>query len=167
MADQTVTIRFEGRPLACREGTSVAAALWEHGVRTLSHSPKYGRPRGVTCARGHCTACLMRIDGVPNVRTCETPVRDGMTVTRQDPGAFYGAPMQKVLAAGGSLFPVGFYYKWFTRPPFVSRSFLRAIRPLTGIGRLPDAVAGARALPPAAGAAVPARDLGRWDTVVV
>jgi hypothetical protein len=75
--------------------------------------------------------------------------------------------MQKVLAAGGSLFPVGFYYKWFTRPPFVSRSFLRAIRPLTGIGRLPDPAAGARALPAATGAVAPGRDLGRWDTVVV
>jgi sarcosine oxidase subunit alpha len=110
LADQTVTIRFEGRPLACRADASVAAALWENGIRTLSHSPKYGRPRGLTCARGHCTACLMRVDGVPNVRTCETPVREGLTVARQDPGAFYGAPMLKVLAAGGSLFPVGFYY---------------------------------------------------------
>jgi len=170
LADQTVTIRFEGRPLACRAGASVAAALWEHGIRVLSRSPKYGRPRGVTCARGHCTACLMRVDGVPNVRTCETPVRDGLVVERQDTGAFYGAPMQKVLAAGDALFPVGFYYKWFTRPPFVSRTFLRTIRPLTGIGRLTDAPAAARDLPPAEAApdtGPPDRDLGRWATVVV
>jgi len=167
LADQTVTIRFEGRPLACRTGTSVAAALWENGIRDLSHSPKYGRPRGVTCARGQCTACLMRVDGVPNVRVCETPVHEGMDVRRQDTGAFYGAPMQRVLAAGDGLFPVGFYYKWFTRPPFVSRAFLRGIRPLTGIGRLPDRSATLRALPAATAATAPARDLGRWDTVVV
>ncbi len=166
MADQSVTIRFEGRPLSCRAGTTVAAALWEHGIRDLSHSPKYGRPRGVTCARGQCTACLMRVDGVPNVRVCETEVQEGMTVLRQDAGAFYGAPMQKSLALGGGLFPVGFYYKWFTRPPFVSRTFLKAIRPLTGVGRLPDTVS-LRALPAADEAPAPARDLGRWDTVVV
>ena len=158
-----MTIRFEGRPLACRDGTSVAAALWEHGVRDLSHSPKYGRPRGVTCARGHCTACLMRVDGVPNVRVCETPVREGQTVQRQDTGAFYGAPMQKVLATGDALFPVGFYYKWFTRPPFVSRTFLRTIRPLTGVGRLPEAAD----LPTETAGPGPSRDLGRWRTVVV
>ncbi len=163
MADQTVTIRFEGRPLACRAGTSVAAALWEHGIRDLSHSPKYGRPRGVTCARGHCTACLMRVDGLPNVRVCETPVHEGQTVQRQDTGAFYGAPMQKVLATGDALFPVGFYYKWFTRPPFVSRTFLRTIRPLTGVGRLPEAAE----LPVDTGGGIPSRDLGRWRRVVV
>jgi sarcosine oxidase subunit alpha len=158
-----VTIRFEGRSLECRDGTSVAAALWEQGIRHLSHSPKYGRPRGLTCARGHCTACLMRVDGVPNVRVCETPVHAGMTVERQDRGAFYGKPMQAVLAAGDRLFPVGFYYKWFTRPPFVSRTFLRAIRPLTGIGRLPAATAATGHQPGAA----PARDLGRRRTVVI
>lgn len=163
LSEQTVTIRFEGRPLACRADTSVAAALWEHGVRDLSHSPKYGRPRGVTCARGHCTACLMRVDGVPNVRVCETPVREGQTVQRQDTGAFYGAPMQKVLATGDALFPVGFYYKWFTRPPFVSRTFLRTIRPLTGVGRLPEAAD----LPADSAGPGPSRDLGRWRTVVV
>ncbi len=141
MAGDKATIRFEGRDLICRTGTSVAAALWENGIRHLSHSPKYGRPRGVTCARGHCTACLMRVDGVPNVRVCETPVRDGMVLERQDAGAFYGAPMQKMLAAGGNLMPVGFYYKWFTRPAALSRAFLATIRPLTGVGRLPETAA--------------------------
>ncbi len=66
---------------------------------------------------------------------------------------------------------MGFYYKWFTRPPFVSRTFLRTIRPLTGVGRLPDAPAATRALPAAdadaATAGRPEHDLGRWATVVV
>lgn len=159
LAGDKATIRFEGRDLVCRADASVAAALWEHGIRHLSHSPKYGRPRGVTCARGHCTACLMRVDGVPNVRVCETPVRDGMVVERQDAGAFYGAPMQKMLALGSDLVPVGFYYKWFTKPAVLSRAFLGAIRPLTGIGRLPDAA-------PVDGP-LAAQDLGRLGTVVI
>ncbi|MCP4572281.1 MAG: hypothetical protein GY838_07995 [bacterium] len=158
MAGDKATIRFEGRDLICRTGTSIATALWEAGIRHLSHSPKYGRPRGVTCARGQCTACLMRVDGVPNVRVCETPLRDGMVVERQDAGAFYGAPMQKMLAVGGDLVPVGFYYKWFTKPAILSRVFLSAIRPLTGVGRLPER---------AEAEAEPATDLGRIPTVVV
>lgn len=112
--------------------------MWEEGVRVLSHSPKYGRPRGISCARGQCTSCLMRVDGVPNIRTCETEVRDGMTVERQDTGAFYGAGMQKILATADNLFPVGFYYKWFTRPTALNRVFLDMIRPLTGVGRIPE-----------------------------
>ena len=171
MPSKKVRIRFEGNTLECRPGTTVAAALWENGVRHLSHSPKYGRPRGLTCARGHCTACLMRVDRIPNVRTCELPVRDGMEVGRQEAGAFYAAPMQKILAAGSALFPVGFYYKWFTRPPFLSRLFLEGIRPMTGVGRLP----GDGSLPqfpppvsdPAESGNTPTKDLGRFDTVVV
>ena len=171
MADEKVHIRFEGKTLECRPDTTVAVALWENGVRCLSHSPKYGRPRGVTCARGHCTACLMRVDDIPNIRTCELSVREGMDIRRQDAGAFYAAPMQKMLAAGSAFFPVGFYYKWFTKPAALSRFFLDRIRPLTGIGRLPGAGHAARALPPGPGpqgpTAGPATDLGRFDTVIV
>jgi sarcosine oxidase subunit alpha len=113
----------------------------------------------------------MRVDGVPNVRTCELPVREGMIVERQDAGAFYAKPMQMILSEGHAFFPVGFYYKWFTRPPAISRFFLDRIRPLTGIGRLPGAPNSLRPLP----ASLPqedspsrqAHDLGRYGTVIV
>lgn len=171
MATEMVHIRYEGKTLECRPDTSVAVALWENEIRHLSHSPKYGRPRGVTCARGHCTACLMRVDNIPNVRVCELPVREGMEIRRQDAGAFYAVPMQKILSAGDSLFPVGFYYKWFTRPPFLSRMFLNGIRPMTGVGRAPEHDRALRALPAppdsANQAAARSSDLGRFDTVVV
>lgn len=161
MSVATVTIRFEGRPVRCRADATVAAALWEHGVKVLSHSPKYGRPRGLLCARGHCMNCLMRVDGVPNVRTCREPVREGLEVARQDGGAFYAAPMHKALDGVGHLFPVGFYYKWFTRPSLVSDLFLKGLRPMTGIGRLPDAAAWSAPASPAP------RDLGRVETLVL
>jgi len=81
----------------------------------------------------------MRVDGIPNVRVCELPIRPGMKVERQGPGPFYAGPLQAVLAMGDHLFPVGFYYKWFVKPPFLSRQFIRQLRPMTGIGILPDA----------------------------
>jgi len=172
---QKAAITFEGKPLVCRPGTSLAVALWDHGIRHLSHSHKYGRPRGLTCARGHCTNCLMRVDGVPNIRTCETPVRDGMDVATQDTGTFYGAPMQKLLSLGSQWLPVGFYYKWFTKPASLSRFFLDRIRPMTGVGRLPSENRALRALP-AARSNVPDQDstpgrsgtdLGHFDTIIV
>ncbi len=162
-----VTIIFGGKPLACRPDTSVAIALWEKGVRHLSHSHKYGKPRGVSCARGHCTSCLMRVDGIPNVRTCHTPVQEGMVVEVQDAGAFYGPPMQKMLRIGGNLFPVGFYYKWFTKPAVLSRFFLDQIRPLTGVGRLPS---GNVQLPTenlTATETIPSTNLGNLGTLVI
>lgn len=168
MSNDQVSLRFQGKPVACRPGTSVAVALWENGIRVLSHSPKYGRPRGLTCARGQCTACLMRIDGVPNVRSCETEVREGMTVEVQDTGTFYGPVMQKTLATADNLFPVGFYYKWFTRPAALSRFFLNRIRPLTGVGRITSAQA--REIPPASEGGDSrdlADDLGTCHRVIV
>ena len=170
MSSETVTIRFEGKSLTCRADATVAVALWENGITHLSHSPKYGHPRGVTCARGQCTACLMRIDGVPNVRACETPVREGLDVRRQDAGAFYAAPLQKSLSIGSAFFPVGFYYKWFTRPASLSRLFLKGIRPLSGVGRLPEQPVGTTPSgdpADAANEAAASEDLGRYATVVV
>jgi sarcosine oxidase subunit alpha len=161
----TVTILFEGRPLTVRAGTSVAVALWEQGIRVLSRSPKYGRPRGLHCARGHCTSCLMRVDGVPNVRTCQTPVAEGLRVERQDAGALHARPLQWTLDTAGGLFPAGFYFKWFNRPALVSRLFLRSLRPVAGIGRLPDPSAWWRE--EASGDPPAARDLGRFDRVIV
>ncbi|MHB8947330.1 MAG: (2Fe-2S)-binding protein, partial [Bacillota bacterium] len=44
--------------------------------------PRTG-PRGLFCAIGRCTDCVMTVDGVPNVRTCVTPVREGLRVETQ------------------------------------------------------------------------------------
>ncbi|NIQ80291.1 MAG: (2Fe-2S)-binding protein, partial [Anaerolineae bacterium] len=32
---------------------------------------------------GRCSACMMEVDGVQNVKTCVTNVRDGMQVNMQ------------------------------------------------------------------------------------
>ncbi|MBU1072140.1 (2Fe-2S)-binding protein [bacterium] len=162
MSDETVTIFFEGKPLPCRAGLSVGAALWEHGIKVLSHSHKFGRPRGLVCARGQCMSCLMRIDGEPNVRSCQTPVRQGQVVNRQDAGSCFAPAMHKALDAGGHLLPVGFHFKWFTRPAFLRRAFLDGLRPVTGVGKLPD-----RAVWSAARGGPPAHDHGVLETVVI
>ena len=80
-----VEFLFEGRPVKAYEGESVAAALVASGVTTLAWSYKRSRPRGFFCGIGKCSSCLMTVDGVPNVRTCITPVRSGMNVERQKP----------------------------------------------------------------------------------
>jgi len=77
---QQVTIYLDGRTLTAEEGEPIAAALWAHGVRVLRRTRKSGEPRGVFCALGRCTDCVMTVDGQPNVRTCVTAVRDGMRI---------------------------------------------------------------------------------------
>jgi len=78
-----VTIYFDGNPIPALEGEPIAAALASVGVRTFRYTTKYQDPRGIFCAIGRCTDCMMIVDGQPNVRTCITPVRDGMYVKTQ------------------------------------------------------------------------------------
>jgi predicted molibdopterin-dependent oxidoreductase YjgC len=76
-----VIIWLDGEPLTAVEGEPIAAALLAHGRRVFRHTPRFHEPRGVFCGIGRCTDCIMTVDGVPNVRTCVTPVRDGMVIT--------------------------------------------------------------------------------------
>lgn len=74
-------ITFDGEAVAAFDGESVAAALLAADVRATRRTRRGGRPRGLFCAIGACHDCLVRIDGSGPVRSCLTPVRDGMTVT--------------------------------------------------------------------------------------
>jgi len=81
-----ITFDFEGRKIKAYEGESIAASLHAAGIRVLSESLRFHRPRGFFCAIGKCSSCLMEVDGVPNVRTCIEPVRPGIKVRRQKGG---------------------------------------------------------------------------------
>jgi aerobic-type carbon monoxide dehydrogenase small subunit (CoxS/CutS family) len=78
-----VSFWFEGRRMEGYEGEPIAAALHAAGVRVLRESPVSHRPRGFFCAIGNCSACLMRVDGRPNVRVCVERLRADMRVERQ------------------------------------------------------------------------------------
>lgn len=75
---------FEGKLVFGYEGDTVGSALHALGITTLSKSIKKGRARGFYCAIGNCASCNMVVDGVPNVRTCITPLKKGMNVSRQE-----------------------------------------------------------------------------------
>jgi predicted molibdopterin-dependent oxidoreductase YjgC len=74
---------FEGRKLKGVEGEPIGAALMALGIRVLRRSKWYGQPRGIFCAIGLCTDCMVVVDGVPNVRSCVTPLREGMDIRMQ------------------------------------------------------------------------------------
>ena len=76
--------RFHNKLIEARPGDTIAAALYRNGQRIFSRSFKYHRPRGLLCVSGQCPNCLMNVDGIPNVRTCITPVRNGMAVKAQN-----------------------------------------------------------------------------------
>ena len=80
---KTVKIYVDGNILNAREGESIAAALAAAGIRIHRYTPKRNEPRGVFCGIGQCSDCIMTVNGVPNVKTCITPVADGMVITTQ------------------------------------------------------------------------------------
>ncbi|MBQ3103478.1 MAG: (2Fe-2S)-binding protein [Oscillospiraceae bacterium] len=78
-----LTFTFNGREVQAYEGETVAAALIAAGIRVFRHSHKLHEPRGVFCSIGHCTDCAMQVDGVENVKTCVTRVKEGMRVVSE------------------------------------------------------------------------------------
>lgn len=75
---------FEGKELFGFEGEPIASALHDAGVHVLRYSIRNHRPQGFFCAIGHCSSCLMEVDGKPNVRVCVEPLVEGMVVKRQE-----------------------------------------------------------------------------------
>ena len=80
---RTVKIEVDGEILSAVEGEPIAAALIANGKKVLRYTRKYNEPRGIFCAIGKCTDCAMVVNGMPNTRTCVTPVEDGMKIETQ------------------------------------------------------------------------------------
>ena len=78
-----VTFTCDGKEIEGHEGEPIAVALKAAGVMVHRYTKKEHTPRGVFCAIGRCTDCVMIVDGMPNVRTCVTPLREGMVVQTQ------------------------------------------------------------------------------------
>ena len=78
-----VTFVFDGKEYQGYEGEPIAAALKAEGLMVHRYTKKEHKPRGIFCAIGRCTDCVMVVDGKPNVRTCITPLKEGMQVQTQ------------------------------------------------------------------------------------
>ncbi|WP_045221136.1 (2Fe-2S)-binding protein [Desulfonatronum thioautotrophicum] len=80
---RTVAFSLDGRTMEGCEGEPIAVALRASGVLVHRQTARRNEPRGVFCAIGRCTDCVMVVDGRPNVRTCVEPLREGMRVQTQ------------------------------------------------------------------------------------
>jgi len=79
-----ISFYFNNKKLDGFEGDTIASALHATGVKILTTSLKYNRPRGFFCGIGKCSSCLMRVNDVPNVRTCIAPLMEDINVKMQD-----------------------------------------------------------------------------------
>lgn len=79
-----VLFTYDGVEMEGYEGEPIAMALKAAGIEVHRFTAKRHEPRGIFCAIGRCTDCVMVVDGKPNVRTCMTPLVAGMDVRTQD-----------------------------------------------------------------------------------
>jgi len=124
-----VRIHFQQRPIDAFEGDTVASALLASGVDTFSRSFKYHRRRGPSCLSGNCSRCTMEVDGRMHVKTCQTPVAEGMVV---EPHGTIGFDPKALSGLLSSAMPTGFYYKWFHRPAWFWKRFKEVLRAMPG-----------------------------------
>lgn len=78
-----VHFSYDGNDMTGYDGEPIASALRAAGVMVHRHTKKRDEPRGIFCAIGRCTDCVMIVDGKPNIRTCITPLKEGMQVQTQ------------------------------------------------------------------------------------
>jgi NADPH-dependent 2,4-dienoyl-CoA reductase/sulfur reductase-like enzyme len=74
---------FNGKEIEGYKGETIAAALHAAGIKELAKSPVLHRPRGLFCAIGNCSSCLMVVDNEPNIRVCVVKLKEGMKVETQ------------------------------------------------------------------------------------
>ncbi len=131
---ERVAFTFEGRRVWGHAGRSIGAALHADGVRVLSRSAKYRRPRGLRCGAGSCPCCALRVDGVPGVPACITPLRGGERVERERP-YLARLPLDRL----SRLAPAGFYYDRLAHAPRAWSRAERVLADLAGASRPPSA----------------------------
>ncbi len=134
---QRLTFTFEGESVEGFAGDTLGSALFAGGRRVFSRSFKYHRPRGLLCCSGQCPNCMMTVDGVPNVRVCAVPARDGARVEAQN---VLGSLERDALAVtdklGGPFTPVGFYYRTMIRPRRAWPLYEKFLRSVAGLGKV-------------------------------
>ena len=80
---EKIVFYSEGQPIEAEEGDMVAVALMNAGIKDFRYTKKRKDARGVFCAIGRCTDCMVNINGKPNIRSCITLVENNMKVFRR------------------------------------------------------------------------------------
>ncbi|MBA3456150.1 MAG: (2Fe-2S)-binding protein, partial [Deltaproteobacteria bacterium] len=133
---EAVEVRIADTSVRAYADESIAAAALASGTRVLSRSMKYHRPRTFFCFEGHCSGCLVRLGGVPNLRACQAPCLAGTEVSGQN--AFPSAEID-LLGAVDFLFSRGMdHHTLMTGSSMLNKLANKVVRQLSGLGKLPD-----------------------------
>jgi thioredoxin reductase len=121
---------YRGRPEWAEADETLLQHLVRRGLPTLQRSIRYHRPRAPLCGIGHCTNCLVRVNGDPNVRACRYVPRSGDSVTTSNA---WPSPQHDVLGILDFLFPRGLdTLHGFRRPSWATPWYQWVVRRLAG-----------------------------------
>jgi len=130
-----VRFRFEGRAYQGYAGDTIASALAANGVKVLSRSFKYHRPRGILTMAGQDANTLVQLEHEPNALADRHPITEGLEVRAQNVFGSLHRDWGALLGTISRFMPVGFYYRAFFRPRGIfERVWEPLFRKTTGLG---------------------------------
>jgi sarcosine oxidase subunit alpha len=128
------SLTYKGKTYQGVAGDTVATALFAGGVRVFARSLKYHRPRGLYSLNGECSNTMMDVDGIPNVRTENTLLEDGMAVKAQNVVGSADFDWMSFMDKLSWMMPAGFYYKTMHKPAAIWPHAMKQIRKAAGLG---------------------------------
>ena len=115
-----IEFRFDGRVLRGIEGDTVASALLANGLRVVSRSFKFHRPRGIFSAGYEEPNALVQLHSgarsIPCVRATLVPLSAGLEVSSVVGWPKVSFDVLRALDFLHSVFAAGFYNKAFIWP---------------------------------------------------
>jgi sarcosine oxidase, subunit alpha len=137
--DQPIRFRFDGKALGGHVGDSLASALLANGVRTVSRSFKFHRPRGVyACGVEEPNALLQlysEAKAIPSARATLVELHEGLEAFSQSGWPNVATDFARVLDFAAPMWAAGFYNKTFMWPSWHVYEWL--VRRMAGLGRAP------------------------------
>lgn len=135
-----IMFTFNGKHYRGHGGDTLASALLANGLRTVSRSFKYRRPRGIFSASVEEPNALFAVDDgrgfVPACRATLTPLSPGLVAKSHNGFPSVDFDLGRIFDVLHPLLPAGFYNKTFKWPDW--SWYEPAIRQMAGIGTCPD-----------------------------
>jgi sarcosine oxidase, subunit alpha len=134
-----VVFRFDGKTVQGMRGDTVASALLANGVRVVSRSFKYHRPRGIFSAGFEEPNALVQLHegehAIPCARATLVPLAEGLQVTSEVGWPSVSFDALRAIDFAHSIFAAGFYNRTFMWPNW--HTYEPLIRRMAGFGRSP------------------------------
>ncbi|PKO04295.1 MAG: pyridine nucleotide-disulfide oxidoreductase [Chloroflexi bacterium HGW-Chloroflexi-3] len=76
-----IQITVNQKSIFAYEGELLSTILHCEGIRVLQRKHRNGKASGIYCGMGICYECLVKVNGVPSIRACQTQVVEGMVIS--------------------------------------------------------------------------------------